>query len=1053
MENRQKIIATTVTATIIIVSMFAPILFTKVNAADPGSWYMNVSGVLNSDSYALYPFKTDKSLKLGFSQFGEMIDSTANIGLEYRDRDAFAPAAGASVPTEIAKRKWMSGWLINITYVSTTGARNIWAMAQHADLIDYGKDWIRVDSELEYTGALTESTEDPRDQGNFIVAETGPVNGGRKTNGTATTEPIRVLYNDPRMFIARTVTHIFDWDPSWSADEPLVDVVFTFIFNKDKKEVIVIKDIKETTTKFVFGGITVPIGIAEQTVYNTTVNGALIQFSNRGEWDIGPANSYDSYVHFYTAGNGEGQSTVYNWNEEMEHSYHLNPTLYNASWLGISDNGLQPTTTGTYDVAQIVASDQAYAGWAAFWPSLSNWHVDAGYQSKWWKSLVRGESAADTAIEPFMSPYIIGEWDFVLTKSRVNATDNPQDPHYWRAFDRQFRGVTVYGLTDNWNGDDSNRQGATNVIDTEVRYQLQEVFNPWDLVQAVHKKDNSWVDFHTVTTAEKVRADEGYDLVFDLTHTPIQYAPVWEAYCNSSEQVEWGVGRKLPARSVRYTSSSTSANEPYELTVVTGCVGRITINHHQVPAIDTVIKVLYHTWTEYDAVHPYLLTSAAATGTGTTGFYNGTSWTGWNMNGTDVNATRGSTATDTDTDCLDATHKFDLGYSADWMLPNGATNGTVSLTGSLTFNATDIKVFKEDTAQINWLKLGDGWTSSGWEDYRNNTEGAALNLTTLGLNWTITPPTHLDLHIDDADITLAYSLGLTYFRNTTYYYWTWSYSYAVTAVIQEHIPGRYEWVVVGNHSQPIDSIGAAMVAAAFKNKQVEIGNGGLDMTNMWGTNVPYLLDNKGSATWRPSGPAWATWYDSIGRLHLVDDWCTRYPVTSSNIITVAGPSANLVSEYFNSFSQAIQIYGGMPGWLLSDVIFGTTCWNTTVGSNFLGQYYYSNGQFSPGDTDTGIGVITTYKDINGTVGFMIYGWSGDDSYYTAKWFHETGIFYLQTENPGVTSLIVRLDYNRNDAHERDSNPMPPNYDYDEHFPEVTILERLGTISEKNPHDP
>jgi hypothetical protein len=38
MENRRKIIATTVTATIIIVSMFAPILFTKVNAADPGSW-------------------------------------------------------------------------------------------------------------------------------------------------------------------------------------------------------------------------------------------------------------------------------------------------------------------------------------------------------------------------------------------------------------------------------------------------------------------------------------------------------------------------------------------------------------------------------------------------------------------------------------------------------------------------------------------------------------------------------------------------------------------------------------------------------------------------------------------------------------------------------------------------------------------------------------------------------------------------------------------------------------------------------------------------------
>jgi hypothetical protein len=1044
MENRLKILATTVTATIIIVSMFAPLLFTKVNAADPASWYMNVSGVLDSDTYALYPFKTDKSLKLGFSQWGEMIDSTANIGLEYRDRDAFAPAAGASVPTEIAKRKWMSGWLINITYVSTSETRNIWAMAQHADLIDYGKDWIRVHSEYDYVGALTEATEDPRDQGNFIVAGTGPVNGGRKTNGTATTEPIRILYNGPRTFIARTVTHIFDWDTSWSSDEPLVDIVFTFIFNKDKKEVIVIKDIKETTTKFVFGGITVPIRSDSETVYNATVNGALIQFSNRGEWDIGPANSYDSYVHFYTAENSEGQSTVYNWNEEMEHSYHLNPTLYDASWLGISDHGLEPTTVGTYDVAQIVASDRAYAGWAAFWPSLSNWHVDAGYQSKWWKTLSRGESAADTAIEPFMSPYIIGEWDFVLTKTRVNATDNAQNPRYWREFDRQFRGVTVYGLTDNWNGDDDNRQGATNVIDAEVRYQLQEVFNPWDLVQAVHKKDNSWVDFHTVTTVEKDQAGLGYNLEFDLTHTPIQYAPVWEAYCNSSEQVEWGGTRKLPARSVRYISSALSANEPYELSVGTGCVGHITIRAASVPAIGSVIKVLYHTWTEYDALHPYLLTSATATGTATPAYYwdNATTpWTGWTANSTAVNATRGGTATDTDTDCLDATHKLDLQYSADWMLPNGATNGTVSLTGSLTFNASEIKVFKEDIAQINWLKLGDGWTSSGWEDYQNNTQGAALNLTTLGLNWTITPPTHLDLHIDDADITLAYNLGLTYWRNTTYYYWTWSYSYAVTAVIQEHIPGRYEWAVVGNHSQSIDSIGAAMVAAAFKNKQVEIGNGGLDMKNMWGTNVPYLLDNKGSATWRTYGAAWTTWYDSIGRLHLVDDWCTRYPVTISNIITVAGPQANLMTEYWNEFTDAMLLYLVPEGRGILSGIFARTCWNTTKGSNYLGQTYSGDGY----------GVIATYKDINGTIGFEIWGMSGDDTYYVSKWFHEYGIYQMQQENRGVTSWIVQLDYTEHG--EIDSNPMPPNYEYGPHNPEVTLLERLGTISEKNPHDP
>jgi len=290
-----------------------------------------------------------------------------------------------------------------------------------------------------------------------------------------------------------------------------------------------------------------------------------------------------------------------------------------------------------------------------------------------------------------------------------------------------------------------------------------------------------------------------------------------------------------------------------------------------------------------------------------------------------------------------------------------------------------------------------------------------------------------------ANHTLFYDTGYNVTSNYT----------IASASLTKEIMGRYEGAVVGNHSRAIDSVGAAMVSEAFKEKQVVTDNGGLDMMDMWGTNVPYLLEDLGNATWRAGGPAWTDIYDSEGRLAYVDDWCTRYPVSTSNIITVAGPSANLFSEYFNEFSQAIQIYGITSGNLI-DVIFATTCWNTTKASNYLGQYYYSNGQFTHGSTGTGIGVVTTYKDINGTVGFMIYGWSGDDTYYTCKWFQEYGIYYLQTENRGVTTLIVRLDYNQSDER---TNPMPPNYSYDSHNPSVTILERLGTISEKTPHDP
>jgi len=1040
MERRKKILAM-LTITLVIATVFTPtLLINPVNATDPTDWYTNISGVLATDTYSLYPFKQDKSLTIGFSKFGEMIDSINNIGLEYRSRDAFAPAAGATVPTEIAKKKWMSGWLINVTYTGTSGTRNIWAVAQHADLIDYGKDWIRVHSNYNYSGALTEATEDPRDVGKFIGTGVGPVNGGRKTNGTAVTDAIEVLYNGPRMYIARTVTHLYDWDESWSEDESLLDIVFTFIFNKVSKEVIVLKDIKEATTKFVFGQLKVPINGTRQETINATVNGALVQFSNRGEWDIGPANSYDSYVHFYVANDSQGFPTVY------DQDYHLNPTVYPATWLGISDHGDEPGTSGTYDVAQIVASDRAYVGWAAFWPSLSNWHVDAGYQDKWWKSLMQNESAVDTTIEPFMSPYLIGEWDFVLTKTQTNATGIEGYENYWRIFDRQFRGVTVYGLTDNWIGDDAKRSGGSNIIDREATYQLEEIFNPYDLYGAVHQDTRRWVDFHTVTTQEKTDATAGTNLTIVLSERPVTYASQWDTYCNSTERVEWGGAVKLPARSVNSTSAALSANEPYELYVNSTGHGNITIRAASVPVAGSIIKILYSTNCTITYTHSDIES-----------YYGGTLAFG-NVSRTVTNATSARILPNPTINSTSWTDKLDILQNISiledifvFTLASGSPLTTALISQQDDLNITvDVKIPPE----------------SGYITVYNSTY-FAQNITTQGNQWNVTyngnmtvqykidpqqslaGRTHEYVHVTGS-ILLRANHTLSY--NGEAYVAIANYTIAA-ASLRKEIMGRFEWVVVGNHSRTIDSIGASLVSAAFKNKQVEIGNGGLDMKDMWGTNVPILLANRTYTTWRPSGPAWTNIYDSIGRLHLVDDWCTRYPVTSSNIITVAGPSANLMSEYFNEYSQAIQIYGGMTGMLLSDVIFATTCWNVTRISNYLGQRYYSNGQFQPGSTNTGIGVITTYKDINGTVGFLIHGWSGDDTYYTCKWFHEYGIYYLQTENRGVTTLIIRLDYNQNEDYEVTENPMPPNYTYDNHNPQVTILERLGTISEKTPHDP
>jgi len=60
----------------------------------------------------------------------------------------------------------------------------------------------------------------------------------------------------------------------------------------------------------------------------------------------------------------------------------------------------------------VISSDLKYVGFAAFWPSLSDWSVDGVTDNLWWKSLVNNDiHREDCRIEPFTSPFVIGEWD------------------------------------------------------------------------------------------------------------------------------------------------------------------------------------------------------------------------------------------------------------------------------------------------------------------------------------------------------------------------------------------------------------------------------------------------------------------------------------------------------------------------------------------------------------------------------------------------------------------------------------------------------------------
>jgi hypothetical protein len=151
------------------------------------------------------------------------------------------------------------------------------------------------------------------------------------------------------------------------------------------------------------------------------------------------------------------------------------------------------------------------------------------------------------------------------------------------------------------------------------------------------------------------------------------------------------------------------------------------------------------------------------------------------------------------------------------------------------------------------------------------------------------------------------------------------------------------------------------------------------------------------------------------------------------MIGVGGPLANLLAYYGNDFTDAF--YGisdfAHPDW--KGKVIALPCWAKNT---------YSSNE------NKGYAVIATYKDLNGTVLFLIWGHWGRDTFYASKFFHEEIIYELQEKYEGivdeanadillggykfnhVTALILEIDYK------------------DPEHPTFRIPEVLGTISEK-----
>jgi len=239
-------------------------------------------------------------------------------------------------------------------------------------------------------------------------------------------------------------------------------------------------------------------------------------------------------------------------------------------------------------------------------------------------------------------------------------------------------------------------------------------------------------------------------------------------------------------------------------------------------------------------------------------------------------------------------------------------------------------------------------------------------------------------------------------------------------------PRRYEWVEVGRDAATVDSAGAALITAAIKQKNSTIGLAGEDMYDAdLPDRIPFVMSKFGA------GDTMADYKDSLGRAGLADDWCTFWPVASSNMIASGGPLANMLAYYANDFTDA---FYGIPaysfGSAYSGMVVPITCWDRAWPTTDGLYHAYASS------SSTGYAVISTYLDINGTVIFEVWGHWGRDTYYASQWLHgdvaraiPPGIVQLQSAPWGLTSIILKIGY---------ADPSHPTF---------SIVECLGTISE------
>ena len=897
---------------LLVLSALLPTLMT-VSAVTPpslGGDYNSVNGVLDTDTYTLYPWD-DSSINIGFSKYGELISADDSVGLEYKGIDAFANSI-------VPQNQWNNGWLMDIHWVDNGCLNNIWAYALYSDWVTSGGGW-------------------QQNQMSYDASAAGDTHGGRRTNGYAVSDPIQVIYDGPRKAIYLLQTHIYDKAPGEPGGCELVELTIQLVFDKVQKDLMEIKDIKRVCGP------------------DKVVGPLQIEFSQRGEWDLGNTALTNSktYAEFYN-------------NLETKYDEH-------------------PFYTGdvTYDLCQMLNTQTNIVGYAAFWPQLTAKWVDSTLYMQ--KVDVFGNPDRLTSASTYSHDVIV-------------PTD-PEANHPWVKFFKYdgelVKKTTIFlpyePVEYTIGAGETTEKPWVFVWDaTNMCWQELQEGNDWKWIDV---PDNKLPDGISVNLAVQLQFPmpltygKDYLVVYKMEamgkeeHTNI--APL---ECTSPDLFENGT----------YIPSYGMYKEPGTPFVIGEWDFDLSFDH---------VENSTH---QFRCVSVYGLTDL--------------------NNAVDPDQHVKVGETQVDGFRIDSEVQYQLAKTFNPIdLKDAAEKDTFrwcqkgDLTTTITLTAHKYDQYGNEYTECPLQSL---WIPSKWGAYCNDSEKVLLFdahgvkaplLLTRGTQYTIggTPWT---INLNIAKIP-SYS---------SYDYYKVLYTTKVVCTETSMHDGRYEWIVVGETSHASDSIGSAMLSVGYADwKDVEVWISALDVeSESYGPSIPMVL--RRFATMQHNRMDYQ--YDNaMGdyRYAFRDDWSTPedwdmettinpYAVSSSNIIVVGGPINNAAASYWNDFTDALVFTNYGTGY------YAPGCWartsqpslstlslrGTDMDELAIDDLWYN----STTTEDTyGYAIVSVYKDLNETVGLVVYGYTAEDTYYTCYALRGGLLAWFQNLE-GVTTVVLEINY-------------------------------------------